>query len=235
MLRKSKIFIISVLLLVFSTNLINFGFCDDSFGNELTGLTVNQLKAGSYEAKGLINTVNYVEGMNITVEYDFPLYFYINTLLNNTGVYYQDVPFYNAVGIQIFQNETYATGILTENYLDIGDFWLLDFETENIAYDLNEYAVVNVTNWIDYHNGSGWLLAEEWIFNILEEGEPYTPPTYSETWDLSFIWFWGMVICIFLTPMNFAIAVSNLEPKFFLYGIFTLLGVFGFYILIGGV
>lgn len=232
---KSSFFVCLSLFILFSLFTPIFAVADE-YNNRLTNINIYQKELGAWDLKGTITNSTYSEGMNISVIADEKLGFSVTHYLNRTlaNLWY-DVENTSAIGIQIFQTSTFAepmTTIITDEFLPMNE-WTLNSYDYDIDYSISTLAVCNITHWINYHNGSDWLLIEEFIFNLVEEsGSGYTPPTYTNIYDFRFIWFWGMVVSIFLSPMLFAIAIKNLSINATIFGIVTVCCVIGFYLLL---
>lgn len=225
-----------VVFMLFS--LISLTFAEvDEYGNQITQIQVFQKELGIWDSKLIISNITYYEGMNVSVENGEPIKITTISWLNQSLSTWGNVENTSAVAIQLFQDETYAeplNGFVTNEFpSSYGDMWRISSYTPEIEYDITNYAVCNITYWINYHNGSDWLLVEQFVFNLVEiSGSEYIPPTYAETYDFRFIWFWGMIISIFFTPMMFAVAIKTLSIHATIFGCVFICCVIGFYLLL---
>lgn len=195
--------------LILSTIILSFvtlAYSDaDEYGNRINDFTLKQKVLGSYETRGFANYTTFLTGMNVSIEPDGDFILYATGKLNSTLVSdYGNATNYShyALAVQVFDNVTYAQPLTwTLPAYQTGGFWILDTVdsiTNNIVANT---TVCNITEWINYQNGSGWLLAEEWVFNL--QTTIITPPeiVYGDQLNFSIFWFWGFVITLFGTPL----------------------------------
>lgn len=204
--KRKTFFILFSILLIFA--IVQPIKAIDENGNQLTSASIYQQVGDSQFQIGTFTNSTYIEGTNYTLQNDYsPFLFYAHGLLNTTLSNYGNITNTIGYGLQVYQEETYqnAMSIVFPTY-QTGGFWVIDAVSETLNNTVNESAVCNITVWIDYKNGSGWLIIEEYIFNLIIE-ETYVPPTYeSDEMNLTFVWFWLFIISLFSTSIHGVLA-----------------------------
>jgi len=201
---NKKAFIMVFLAVSLLCNFINMTYAIDEYGNQLTDISIRQYISGKTQTIETITNSTYVENANYSLINGFsPLSIYVGGLLNKTEWGYGDIVNTLAFGIQVFGNTSYEAPLahVLPAY-PLGDFWVVDAVTEIIEIEYDETNVCNVTVWLDYDNGSGWLEIEEYVFNLTYEFyENPTPPIEGEI-NFDIIYFWLFVITLFSTTIN---------------------------------
>lgn len=200
----------------------------DEYGNELTVVNVLEFKTGSWE--NLASFTTNPTTTNVTTSGNFLFVISGVTLQNDT---FQ--PDYNQVlntsylGFQmIAEEESYQKPMMAQSpYYATGGYWVVTWQTDYINIDIEETAYCNVTHWINYHNGSSWLLEDSWKFNLVIE-DLYEPPVYSQDLSLSAFFFWGMILTAFTTPLAFVGAIKLHNGQYIGYGILSFIGFVSF-------
>lgn len=225
------------IILIFS---LSSAYAYDEYDNG-----ISQIKIYKYDTsvKSLAQTfTSNPTTTNITLESVMSLKFEIDHILNYTFQpdYYQ-VSNTTGIGIQLISDteDSYQTGLfISTPYENDGNYWNLTSLTPIVNVDADEIIYGNVTQWINYNNGSGWLLSESWKFNFVID-EPYTPPTYTddeiEDIGLTPFLFWGMVGCGALTPLCFVASIRLHDGKYIGWGIMSLVGFLAFLGMLTGI
>ena len=226
--KKIMIFLISILLTSF---LFSAVFASDIYGNHITSVTVKQKEAGSWIVKDTTTNDTYIQGYNVTVENDQNLMFYANSKLNSTWCSeYGNITSYSALALQIFDDVSYAQPmtIILPAY-QTGGFWIMSYLTAEIENNLIANSTAcNVTQWVDYQNGSGWLLIEEWEFNLVTSIT--TPPTVTGTeLQMSIFYFWSFIITLFGSTLFGVLAMKGGGAKAFIICLFCIMFSITFY------
>lgn len=231
MINKKSLTLFSFFILIL---LINPVFSTDEYNNQCDYVGIYEKITGSF----ILNT-GFTENpttTNVTIdEANFPLYFAVGALLNSTfEPDYGDVQNTTGIGLQIFtdtDDDDYENPLQLQFPLyETGGYWDLGFVSPQINIEIDEIAICNVTHWMNYHNGSNWLLEDSWKFNLIIESEDYTPPDYTDDGiNFSPFFFWGMVATGFTTPLAFVGAIKLHDGKWIGYGIMSLVGFLCFF------
>lgn len=209
------IFILGIFLIFSTMYLVPLAFAtSDEYGSQINNVNIYQKSVGSWVLRDSINSTEYVEDMNVTIYENQNFLFNARGLLNASEFTYADVLASKyALGIQIYDDSSYASPFVIELPAELTDgFWLIDFVL-SVDYDISsELTVCNVTEWIDYNNGTGYLLVEEWVFNLVYEAQEETP--VSDELNLNFVYWWLFVICLFSTSINAVLVFRIGETKY---------------------
>ena len=233
-----KIVYLLLTVLMFSSLFLLVNAIPDELGNDITGINIYQYKAGSNELIFSITDLNYVENMTIDVENGYDFRFIGSTILNSTQYSYSDIQYTQALAIQFFQNESYINPFSIQFPVQPEEdgYWLISQVTPFIEYSISDNALCNITHWINYNNGSGWLLMQDRIFNLAEISdssyEPFVPET--DVFDLRFIYFWGFVLTLILSPLLISGSIKFLSIKLFILGLVFAILAIGFYMMLAG-
>lgn len=208
--QKKKAFII-----IFSVLLLTCFFVPvkaiDSYGNQLTDCTIYQRVGDSNHYIDSFTNDTYVENANYSlINWYSPFYFNVGGLLNTTLSNYENITYTMGYGIQVFQEETYenAMSLIFPTY-QTGGFWIVDAVSETIDNSINLTAICNVTVWINYQNGSGWLEIEEYLFNLTCDTPQTTEEPVTDEIELNIIWFWLFIISMFSTSIHGVLAFKQ--------------------------
>lgn len=237
--KQSKI--ISLFLFFFMFLLINPIYSLDEFGDTITTVSVYEYDTRIGTLKDFFSTNPTTT--NVTIKGGYDLVFFADSALNST----EWDNYYTALNgswcaIQLFSdsgsNYQNAMNILEPIY-DNSTVWLKSFYTDKIELDCNEIIYANVTHWVNYNNGSSWLLEDEWKFNLIKD-TPYTPPIEDTETEinggfLTPFFFWGMVACGGLTPMCFVASIRLHDGKFIGWGLMAFVGFISFLGMLTGI
>ena len=198
----------------------------DEYGNQLTIFTTYQ-QVGGLDVEIVYETnSSYIENQNDTLLNSYSdIYFAVSSLLNKTEWSYAQISSTIAFGIQVFGNTSYQNpmSLLLPAYYE-GDFWVVNAVSDVINIEYDEVNVCNITVWIDYNNGTGWLEIEEYVFNLTYDfySNP-TPPVVDEI-NMDIIYFWLFVITLFSTTINTMLVFKLGELSYVTYALLS----FGF-------
>lgn len=213
--------------------LVSSVYSADEYGNYLNSVQVYQKELGSWVLRDSTNSSEYSPLYNVTIKYGQSLIFYGHGFLNATEWDYGEIASTYGLGIQIYDDSIYQNPMQIQlPTYQTGGFWHCDFVSETLAFDISEEITVgNVTEWINYNNGSGWLLVEEWKFQLVcyDFPEPEEPIVSEGELNLSIFWFWLFVIFLFLTPLCAVGALKGGGAKYFLYAIISFAFCITFY------
>lgn len=228
--KKTSFFLVFLILTSFISIVYSTA---DSYGNQITGFTFQQKEAGAWVTRGSATNDTFTTGMNITIEPEGNFLLYASGSLNATWVSdYVNATNYShyAMGIQIFDNITYANPFYwTLPTYQTNGFWVLpavDMIDNNIVANT---TVCNITEWINYQNGSGWLLAEEWVFNLQTTIIPETTTTYTESLNMSIFYFWSFIITLFGSTIMGVLTFKGGGAKTFIFFLFCFMFCITFY------
>ena len=232
MLKNKAISLFLVLLITISFTSLVFALAD-SYGNQINSFTFQQKEAGAWVTRGSANSTNFVSEMNITIEENGNFLVYVDGLLNKTLVSdYSNATNYShyAIAIQIFDNVSFAEPFLwTLPAYYSGDFWHLDAVKQIDNNIIANTTVCNITQWVDYQNGSSWVLAEEWVFNLQTTITDSTLPVISTSLNMDIFYFWAFIITLMGTTI-FGVGLFKAgSGKFLIYFLFCLMFCITFY------
>lgn len=229
MMKKNKTFIIP--LFIFIILVLPVVFATDEYGNELDQIWIYEV-VGSDNNLIYTNTTN-PNGQNITITGKYDLIFNGYTNINKTfQPVYNQVENTTALGLQLFGDgdtdfQNPMTIIkpftFTDGYWNMPFVSLVELDTD---LEITSFAVGNITHWVNYHNGSDWLLEDSWIFNLVVQDE-YTPPDYgngNDEFNLSWIFLLGTFVCGAVFPLCFVGAVKLNNSLYVGYGILSFIG-----------
>jgi len=224
--NKKGIFIFAFLVISLFCSFSNV-YAIDEYGNQITDITPRQYVGGSLTNIETITNDTYIEGANYSlIDGTSFLNFYVGTLLNQTEYEYGEIYSTMGVGVQVYGNTSYASGVAPQlPAYPSGGFWVVDYPSDLIDIEYNEVNVVNITLWIDYNNGSGWLMTEEFEFNLTYDFyENPTPITETDEINMDIIYFWLFVITLFSTSINSILVFKLGEMSYVTYALLS----FGF-------
>lgn len=207
-------------------------FAADSYGNQIDSITTYEKIAGTWSNVGEVTNDTYSEPFNISMS-DEPVYFGVQTLLNETLASYSNVSSTLAVGVTLEGTTTSEAGPLSPVF-PIGaasdGFWTVPFISDTYDIDLGETEVTaNFTLWIDYERNGTWTNTEYWILNLQwPEEEEYVPVTVNEL-DFSFVWFWATVGSLSITAISGGIAIRKVSVPYFMIALFSGMFTYAFY------
>lgn len=198
----------------------------DEYGNQLTTFTAYQDIGGSYITIVSETNSSYIENQNDTLLNSYSdIYFNVNSLLNKTEWNYGEISSTIAFGVQVFGNTSYQhpLSLVFPAYYE-GNFWVVSAVSDMIDIDYNEVNICNITVWVDYNNGTGWINIEEYVFNLTYDF--YSDPTPIETDEINMdiIYFWLFVITLFSTTISSMLVFKLGEMSYVTYALLS----FGF-------
>lgn len=222
-----------ILIFIIFTSFVSLVFATtDEYGNQINAVSVYQNEAGSWVSRDSRNSTTYSPLYNISIEYNQDLLVLGQGLLNATEFPdYANISSTYALGLQIFDDSTYQNPMTLQlPAYQTGGFWVMDFTSGTIDFDISsEVTVGNVTEWIDYQNGSGWLLVEQWTFQLVCDIPSTSESSGEGILNLGIFWFWLFVIFLFATPLFSVIALKGGGAKFFIYAILSFAFCITFY------
>lgn len=221
--NKIKIcFCLIISILLFSSFLSSVNAIDE-YGNQLTDIYIYQKVGDSHILCDSFSNNTYIENTNFTLQNDYsPFYFYYKGLLNTSLSSFSNITYTMGYGIQVYQTNYFAGGSTLVLSIQENGFWWVNGYSETIVNSIDETALCNVTVWVDYHNGTGYLLIEEYVFNLISE--TYVPPVIPDILNLNVVWFWFFVITLFSTPIFSVVAFKSSSGTYAIYALLS----FGF-------
>lgn len=214
--KKAKI-MLSFFVFLLLINSISLVFAIDEYGNQLTTTTIYQ-KVGSTDfTLGTFTNTTFVSDTNYTmINGESPIYFRTKSYVNSTFCPYQNVTYQFAMGIQVFaDSDNYQNPMYwITPYQKIGDFWEVPFSSDYVEIEFSELNVCNITVWVNYQNGSSWLMIEEYEFNLIYDF--LEPPATDDSMAsvMNVIYFWLFIISLFSTTINSVLVFRIGEGKY---------------------
>jgi len=243
---KSNFFIFFVFLIFFSI-FSGIVFASDSYGNELQDVFIYKKILGVNDFIVFIDNNNYTIYMDVYFyQYSDYFSFYVESNINATQFSLSQTKYYIGCGIVLESDisDYYANAMVdttprfpTQSPNPDG-FWDLTYSRTDISIEYNTLINCDISLWIDYDydGGSGFSEVENYNFALwFDESSGYEPIEYPDDMNLTFIWFWGMFLCMFLCPLFLAGAIKLRKPKFIGISIFSFIGFLCFFGMFSGI